>query len=271
MTTDTSTDPIVAPARRIIRELRRDRDELAGQVATLSEDDLARQSACADWDVSQVLSHMGSAAEIGVATLAAGLAGQDPPGGEANQLIWDRWNAMSRAQRAAEWTAWTERSQAEFESLDDDALRALRVNFAFFPAPVDAVALAGMRMAEQALHHWDVAVTFEGNATIPESSAELLIDRVPGMMRWAGHADRWTGGQARISIATTAPQRAWTLRIADAVDIEESQSDEPAGLTLPAETFIRLVAGRFRDQDTSRVHVAGALALADITAAFPGF
>jgi uncharacterized protein (TIGR03083 family) len=271
MGTETSTESVVSPARRAIRELRRGRDELAGQVAAFTEEDLARQSACADWDVSQVLSHLGSAAEIGLATLEAATAGQDPPGREANQPVWDRWNAMSRGQRSADWAGWTERNQSAFESLDDAALSSLRVNFSFFPAPIDAVALAGMRLSEQALHHWDVASTFDRDATIPESATELLIDRTPGMMRWAGHADRWSGGRGRISITTTAPERTWTLRIADAVDIEESQSDAPIGLTLSSETFIRMIAGRLRDADGSRVRVEGPATIADVAAMFPGF
>jgi uncharacterized protein (TIGR03083 family) len=271
MGTDTDTDPVALRARRAIDELRRGRDELARQVATFTEIDLARPSACADWDVSQVLSHLGSAAEIGVATLEAAVAGQDPPGQEANPPIWDRWNAMSRVERSSEWAEWTERNQSAFESLDDAALGALRVNYSFFPAPIDAVALAGMRLNEQALHHWDVASTFDRDATIPESAAELLIDRMPGMMRWAGHAEKWSGGHGRISITTTAPERAWTLRIADAVEIEETQSDEPIGLTLPGETFIRLIAGRLRDADAVRVQAVGPATIADVAAMFPGF
>jgi uncharacterized protein (TIGR03083 family) len=271
METEIDTGPVVLRTRRAIDELRRGRDELARQVATFTDDDLARQSACADWDVSQVLSHLGSAAEIGLATLEAAVAGQDPPGGEANQPIWDRWNAMSRGERSVEWAESTERGQSAFESLDDEALTNLRVNFSFFPAPVDAVALAGMRLSEQALHHWDVASTFDRDATIPQSAAELIIDRMPGMMRWAGHADRWSGGPGRISITTTAPARTWTLRIADAVDIDEAQSDEPIGVTLAAETFIRMVSGRLRDADASRIHVHGPATLEDIGAMFPGF
>jgi uncharacterized protein (TIGR03083 family) len=271
MDTEASTEPAVSPVRRAIRELRRGRDELGSQVAAFTDEDLARQSACADWDVSQVLSHMGSAAEIGLATLTAALAGHDAPGREASEPIWDRWNAMSRMQRSAAWEEWTERNQSAFESLDDAALSALRVNFSFFPAPVDAVALAGMRLNEQTLHHWDVAASFDHDATIPQSAAELLIDRMPGMMRWAGHADRWSSGRGRISITTTAPERTWTLRIADAVDIDETQSDEPIGLTLPAETFIRMVAGRLRDADASRIHVHGPATIADVGAMFPGF
>jgi hypothetical protein len=94
---------------------------------------------------------------------------------------------------------------------------------------------------------------------------------MPGMMRWAGHAEKWSCGHGRISITTTAPERAWTLRIADAVEIEESQSDEPIGLTLPGETFIRLIAGRLRDADAVRVQAAGPATIADVAAMFPGF
>jgi uncharacterized protein (TIGR03083 family) len=271
MTTEPAIADPVASAHRIIQELRRGRDGFAPQVAGFSDDDLARQSACTDWDVSQVLSHLGSGAEIALATVESALAGRDPAGQEANQQIWDRWNAMSRGERAAGWTEWTDRYQAGIEALDDDTLAALRVQFSFFPAPVDAAALLGMRLNEQALHQWDVASSFDAGATIPDTEAELLIDRVPGMMRWAGHADRWSGEEARIAVTTTAPARTWTLRIGDVVEIDDSHADGPIHVTLPAETFIRLTSGRFRDPDASRVRVDGPLSLTDVVAVFPGF
>jgi hypothetical protein len=62
-------------ADRTIAALRSNHDELAARVRGFDEQDLARQSGSSQWDVAQVLSHLGSGAEIGLATLQTGVAG----------------------------------------------------------------------------------------------------------------------------------------------------------------------------------------------------
>jgi|GEM_PF-3017369 len=84
-----------------IAVLRQAHDQLAEVVRGLDADGLARQSACADWDVAQVLGHLGSGAEIGAATLDAALAGRDGPGRDFNQPVWDRWNGLDNQAKAA--------------------------------------------------------------------------------------------------------------------------------------------------------------------------
>ena len=54
----------------VIAALRREHDQLAALVSTFTEDDLRRPSGASDWDVSQVLSHLGSGAVINLGTLA---------------------------------------------------------------------------------------------------------------------------------------------------------------------------------------------------------
>ena len=83
-------------ADAVIAALRSGHDGLAGHVSGFGDDDLARPSAAADWDISQVLSHLGSGAEIAHATLQAALDGAPNPGPDFNNGIWDTWNARSR-------------------------------------------------------------------------------------------------------------------------------------------------------------------------------
>ena len=56
-------------ARVWIATLRGAHERLAAFVAGASADDLTHPSMCADWNVAQVLSHLGSGAEIGRATV----------------------------------------------------------------------------------------------------------------------------------------------------------------------------------------------------------
>jgi uncharacterized protein (TIGR03083 family) len=271
MPNETQAPAVVDTARRMIRELRRGREALAPRVEAFTEEDLARQSACSEWDVSQVLSHLGSGAEIMIGTLYAVLAGDDPPGQEASEAIWARWNAMTRAERAAGWLEITERHLAALEALSDEQLRDIGVPVAFSPAPLDAAAFVSLRVNEQALHHWDVEVTFDEEAVIPESAAELVVDRIGWMMQWIGKADRWPGEPTQIALTLSAPAREWTLSIADAVTLDEAAAaDAGARLTLSSETFIRLVSGRLRSADSARIDVEGPLRLDDVVTLFPG-
>ncbi len=256
----------------MIRELRRGRDELAQRVGAFTDVDLARQSACAEWDVAQVLSHLGSGAEIGIGTLDAVLAGTDPPGREASEPIWARWNAMSRAEHQANWLTMTDRHLAGLEALSDEQLSTLRVTLSFLPEPLDAAGFLALRLNEQALHHWDVAVTFDAGAVIPEPATELLVDVTTGMMRWLGHANRWRGEATLVALTLTAPARDWTLVIDETVNIDQAPAAHAdVRLIAPSETFIRLAAGRLRDADVSRVAIEGPLKLGDLAVLFPGF
>ncbi len=115
-------------------------------------------------------------------------------------------------------------------------------------------------------------VTFDDAAVIPESAAELVVGRIGWMMMRLGKADRWAGEATQIALTLTAPSREWTLSIADAVALDEAAAaDAGARLTLPSETFIRLVSGRLRDADSARFDVEGPLRLDDVVVLFPGY
>lgn len=70
------------------------------QLATLTQ-----PSAAAEWDISQVFSHLGSGAKIGLATLEAALAGTGNPGHDFSQSVWARWNAMAPSAHAENFLA----------------------------------------------------------------------------------------------------------------------------------------------------------------------
>src|SRR5215207_3980863 len=100
--------------RRWIPALRTSHDRLAAFASGL-DDGLVEQSMCTDWTVAQVLGHLGSQAEIGLAALEANLAGREPPGQEANPPIWDRWNAMAPQEAARAFVAADRRVLEAFE------------------------------------------------------------------------------------------------------------------------------------------------------------
>src|SRR3954471_8852467 len=91
---------MTALADEPVRALRSALDDLAALVRGFTADDLARPSGASKWDIAQVLSHLGSGAEINLASLEGALAGTGGPGGDFNQDVWARWDAMSNQERA---------------------------------------------------------------------------------------------------------------------------------------------------------------------------
>ena len=62
---------MTATADATISALRSTHDELAAVVRDLDDEQLLAPSGASEWPVAQVLSHLGSGAEIGLATLRA--------------------------------------------------------------------------------------------------------------------------------------------------------------------------------------------------------
>src|SRR4051794_41870797 len=75
-------------------------ERLARLVGTLTDDQLTQPSGASEWTVAQVLSHLGSGAEITLDTLRAAQAGVDRAP-DANAAGWGRWNAKSPRGQAA--------------------------------------------------------------------------------------------------------------------------------------------------------------------------
>ncbi|MPY53751.1 maleylpyruvate isomerase N-terminal domain-containing protein [Streptomyces acidicola] len=106
-------------ADRIIAALRSGHDHLASLAGGWGAGDLTRASGAAEWDVSQVLSHLGSGAEIGLATLEGALEGTGPKDADFNKSVWARWDAMSPGERAEAFVPANEALVARYESVSN--------------------------------------------------------------------------------------------------------------------------------------------------------
>ncbi|MFD0785377.1 maleylpyruvate isomerase N-terminal domain-containing protein, partial [Micromonospora azadirachtae] len=165
-------------ADQTISALRSGHDALVAFVGKLSQEDLLRPSGASDWQVSQVLSHLGSGAEINLAAVRAATSGGTGPGGDFNKSVWARWDAMSPAEQAAGFVEANARLVEEYESLDPMARAELRIDLGFLPEPVEVATAARMRLSEFALHRWDVEVGFDPSATVSADAVPLLLDNV---------------------------------------------------------------------------------------------
>jgi uncharacterized protein (TIGR03083 family) len=255
-----------------IEALRQSHDRLRATVEPLGPAGLEKPSYASEWSIAQVLSHLGSEAEIFELILDAGLTGQQAPGGEASQAIWDKWNARTPAEVAVESLRADEALVERFESLDDTQ-RAL-VSLSLFGMDANLTTVVRMRLGEHAVHSWDIAVTLDSSATVAADSAELVIDSMGQISAWAGQPD---GTELTVKVSTTSPERQFVLRAADGkvtlTDSAAADSVRQAGLPelrLPAEAFIRLVYGRLDPAHTPPVEADG-VELDDLRKIFPGF
>ncbi|BCB77476.1 maleylpyruvate isomerase family mycothiol-dependent enzyme [Phytohabitans flavus] len=260
-------------ADTVIAALRSGHDSLAALVSGFSDDHLAGPSGSAEWDISQVLSHLGSGAEIGRATVRAALDGEPNPGREFNFAVWDRWNAMSRRERADGFLVSNEALTALYESLDASTRESLLVDLGFLPAPVDVATSARMRLSELALHTWDVRVGSDEHATVAAEATPLLLNAAPELLAWTSKPEALDGRQAVLQVTTTAPESVFTLSLAEQVSVDLAAPEAPDGtLTLPAEAWLRLVSGRFAPRYTpAGVEATGAADLDLLRKVFPGF
>ena len=257
--------------RAYIAALRNSHQRLASLAEAMTEDQLTGQSYCRDWTVAQVLSHLGSGAEIALLMLEATLAGQ-PMDRDAMGPIWDNWNGKTPQRQAADCLPADDAHIKRLEGLSDAELAGISADF--FGLTLDAAGLVRMRLSEHAVHTWDVAVSLDPAAEVAPDAVELLLVQLPMLAGWTGKAD---GGPFRLRLRGTEPEADFLLEVADKVTLAAWPGEGPAGATadghvqLPAEALLRLVYGRLDPGHTPPVEVSGEAGLLDrARAVFPG-
>src|SRR4051812_36620496 len=118
-------------ADETIKALRSGHDDLAALVRGFTADDLARPSGASKWDVSQVLSHLGSGAEISLASLGGAGGGPGPRGGDYNQRVGAGGAAMPGGGRGERSPQANEPLPRRYEGLDASTRQNLRIDLGF--------------------------------------------------------------------------------------------------------------------------------------------
>jgi uncharacterized protein (TIGR03083 family) len=262
-TTDTPSFEVLLAA------LHDSHDRLAQAVGGLNAEQVAVTSYADEWSIAQVLSHLGSGAEIFDLFLAAGLAGDPAPGMETFQAVWARWDAKAPEDQVRDAVAADAQFLDGLEALSEPERTGWRMEL--FGAEQDLTDIARLRLGEHALHTWDVAVALDGGVTVPEDVAELLVDRLDSLVARSGKP---TDTPVRVHVSTHGPDRVFTLAAGpDGVRLSPAaadSADHDASLRLPAEAFTRLVYGRMDADHTPSVDTQG-IDLDTLRAMFPGF
>jgi uncharacterized protein (TIGR03083 family) len=255
-----------------ISALRSTHDELAAVVRGLTDEQLLDQSGASQWPVAQVLSHLGSGAEIGLATLRSATGDGEVPGDAFNAAVWDRWNAMTPREQADAFVDADEALVSAYEGLAPEQRSDLQVSLGFLPMPLPLASFAGMRLNEAAQHSWDARVGSDPEAVIEEESAALVLDHLADglgfLVGFTGKADALTE-PARVTLGDLG----LALSITDSVAlVPAEEGGATATFDGTADAVARLLAGRLTERFTpDEVSVTGNVGLADLRRVFPGY
>jgi uncharacterized protein (TIGR03083 family) len=260
---------VTSLADRTIAALLDHHDALAAVIPNLSDDQLTGPSGASEWTVAQVLSHLGSGAEIGLTTYRSQLGDEPEPGPDFNQSVWDRWDAMRPHEQAGEFLVHDERLVETLEALTAEQRENLPIKLPFLPEAVSVATSTGMRLNEVALHSFDVRVALDPAARLDEEAAEVLAEQLSTglsfMLGFIGKADA-------LSAPAVVDAGSYGLVIADTVSLTTSPQNVTASFEGPLESLIRLIGGRLAPNHTPEsVRVSGEVTLDDLRRVFPGF
>jgi uncharacterized protein (TIGR03083 family) len=239
---------------------------LSSIVEGFDAEHLRRRAYPSEWTVADVLSHLGSGAQIMQGRLEAGVGGPAFSDDMA-QPIWDEWNAKSPDAKAADGLAADRALLERFDAVIDTAGDT---QFTFGPLTVDLEGLIDLRLNEHVLHTWDVEVVLDPNATVPASAAAVVVDNLDLMVRFTAKP---TGTVRDLHVHTVDPARDFKLSLgADSVALDPYATNVAnpvaADLELAADALIRIVYGRF-DADHA-TPVRGDIDVDELRRVFPG-
>lgn len=263
---------MTSSADQVIAALRSGHDDLSTYVSKLDESDLTGPSGASDWDVAHVLSHLGSGAEINLATLDQSIAGGGKLPDGFNQGVWARWDALGPVEHRDGFLAANQRLVERYESLDDAARENLRIDLGFLPEPVTVAAAAGLRLNEFAFHSWDVRAGADPAATLAPQAVPLLPAAIAPLLGWIAKLDTLGGRSANLAVELSDPPSSLGLTLGESVALGETPENPDGVLRAPAEAWLRLLSGRLSPEHTpAGVEITGPLTLDDLRQVFAGF
>ncbi|HEY5265182.1 MAG TPA: maleylpyruvate isomerase family mycothiol-dependent enzyme [Acidimicrobiales bacterium] len=247
-----------------LQVLRESVEHLGDVASRITPSDYTAAAYPSEWSIADTFSHLGSGAVIGERRFEDSIAEResDPA---FNTSVWDEWNAKDPQAQVKDALA----SDAAFLSALEAASEEQRESFHFMMGPFafDFEGLVGLRLSEHALHTWDVEVTLNPDATVPNNTANAILDGIQFIVARTGKA---TSEAKDVTVRTIEPARDFTLVLGvDSVDIVEARHEGAADLEIPAEAFVRLIYGRL-DTEHTPAAVTGDV-VNSLRTVFPGF
>lgn len=245
-----------------IAMLRQVGDDLTSHLTSLSAQQLLEPSACAGWDVAQVLGHLGAAIEGMTATIEAAATGGEGPPPDFRDTVRERWNSLPPEERRDGVVAGTAALISLLESADAD----LTVSMAFAPVPLPIDQVAGFLIIELAFHAWDVRVPFEPDAHLFPPAIPVLSQLLSGFlsrMTAAGKLD----GTPTVTVELAEPAQSFGIVLGDPLQRVDPPASPDAVVTANTEDWLLFLTGRSSERP---VDVSGSLGIGDLRKVFAG-
>lgn len=262
------TGPAQSPTvAQVLAAVQASHSRFAATLGGLTDEQVAGDSYADEWTIAQVSSHLGSGAEVFMLFLDEGLDQAHAPGMAQFGPIWAAWDAKAPARQARESVV----SDAAF--LDRVATMTPeeqdRWRLELFGSQQTLAGLLLMRLAEHALHTWDIAVMLDPTTTVAGDAAALVIDNLAVLVQRVGRA---TSDPVAVEVRTIGPDRRLRLSLGpDGVTLTAADTPFSAAvLTLPGEAFVRLVYGRLDPVHTPTSVTADGIDLDLLRHVFPG-
>ncbi len=231
MPEEAATDTTLALLRASVARLRR-------IVEPLDDATIEQPAYPSEWSVPQVLSHLGSGAQIMRRRLDDTVGGRETPESFAPS-VWDEWNARSPRAQVDDALAADAALLARLEAVATSG--ADELEFQLGPLTMGFATFVGMRLNEHTMHTWDVEVVFDREAPLPADAVPFVVDHLDLIARYTA---RPTGGDRVVRVETTDPARRFVVELTGDAVTYSIGADGPADLALPAEAWARLLYGR---------------------------
>lgn len=233
--------------------------------------DLGAPSACAQWTVARVIAHLGAGAEIAAATLRRGLEGESEPLPLAEmRSVWEIYDELADDVAVDRSMAADRSLLDDLGALSGDDLTSTTVPFLLGPTPASVFAV--FRLAEHAIHTWDVEVVSDVDAELAPPVAAILLDTVVNAMigRLAQPLEDPPIDVLGVNLSDSG--RRLEVGLADPVTLNDSDRQLDAQVELSTPAFVRLAYGRLTPERTPPgTRLVGPIAWRQLRALFPGF
>jgi uncharacterized protein (TIGR03083 family) len=235
-----------------------------------------QDSYCANWKNYQVVSHLGSGAELFQKSLETSLDGKEAVTADTRQAVWGHFDGLAPQAVYPEFRDRMDKLVGYLEELPESKQNEIVPTFAG-EMPLPKALLT--RLNEVSLHSWDILVTQNPNLGLPDESAALLlplvVERLPHRAKRDG-LDELQGRPIGFDI-TGAGARQFSLHPGtEQASVEDGlSSNRLFTVKTSAEAFQRLVAGRQPIQDaisSGKAEVTGATeSVQTLNKIFPGY
>ena len=241
-----------------IRLVHTESERLARYLGTLSPDAWLHPSACAGWEVGDVVAHLTRGAEAYIEWITRGLQGDTAPplGVPAAGTGEDATSAVRRAQRARDvharlgdqlFTTFQARTD-QFNALVADLSTPHWTVLCYHPTRLRPVRdFVALRLTELVLHGWDIESRLESSAHLSAESLPVCLELLPDMLAWAFHPGPSLPAPVRCRLvgADQAPHRYELVSTGNQAWLVAPEPERtPVSCQCDTETFVLLMSGR---------------------------